>query len=147
MRIVRYLALGFALSLVAAAPAQAELSDDARRLCDEWAASVNAGNADGAVARFDAESELNVQKEDVRAKGTASARRYFAGLFAKYRVRIRFTHGFVNVLPVLIGQTGTYEEELTPIAGGAPIHRDGHYVFYFLRKNDPRVWIVQKLWL
>ncbi len=147
MRIARTLVLGFVMALAAAGLAARGLSEDARGLCDAWAEKYNAADVEGVVARFDDTSELSVQREPGHRIGRGAAREYFKGLFAKYRVHFRFTHRFTEVLPVLIGQSGRYEEDLTPIAGGPIIHREGNFIIHFLRKSDPRVWVVQKIWI
>lgn len=115
-------------------------------LSTEWAAQWNAGNVEAVMALYTPEPVFQPTSGE-RWAGSAAIRQHFSEALAKYRADLHMHSLRTGVSGRLAYDSGTYEETVTPVAGGDPaLHVHGNYLFLLRRTRNGAWKILEQTW-
>lgn len=110
------------------APAVASVAD----ISEEWAGYWNAKNLDGMMNLY-APSPAFLPTIGKAWNGKPAMRKNFAGLLKNFDPHISLNSASSATSGNLAYDTGTYDETIDRVKGGAPIVAKGSYLFLFQR--------------
>lgn len=110
------------------APALASVAD----ISEEWAGYWNAKNVEG-VLKLYAPEPIFLPTVGRAWRGTGEIRANFAGLLKLYDPHIELRSLKTATSGTLAYDTGSYDEVIDRVKGGAPIIARGNYLFVFQR--------------
>jgi ketosteroid isomerase-like protein len=135
-----------ALLLLAPAPVlAANGTSDLAKISATWAEDWSAKKLD-AVMAFYAPEPVFLPTVGPRWEGTDAIRKNFAGVLATYNPHIALHSLMSEASGALAYDSGTYEETITPVKGGAPIPAKGSYLFIFQRQKSGAWKILEQAW-
>lgn len=115
-----------AAMVLSSAPAMASVAD----VSQEWAGYWNAKNLDGTINMYAPEPTF-LPTIGKAWDGTAAIRANFAGLLKSFDPHITLHSLKTDSSGTLAYDTGSYDEVIDRVKGGAPIYAHGHYLFLF----------------
>ena len=104
-------------------------------LSSEWATDWSAKNLDAVMTLY-APNAVFLPTVGPRWEGLAAIRKNCAELQATYNPDIKIKSLASQTSGDLAYDGGTYDETLTPVKAGKPIHASGSYLFVFQRQKS-----------
>lgn len=130
------------------APAQvlaASGANDLAKISAVWAEDWSAKKLDTVMA-FYAPEPVFLPTVGPRWEGTDAIRQNFVGVLAAYNPHIVLHSIKSEASGALAYDSGTYEETITPVKGGAAIPAKGSYLFVFQRQKNGAWKILEQAW-
>ena len=103
-------------------------------ISQEWAGYWNAKNIEGALNLY-APQPTFLPTVGRAWSGTAAIRANFTALLKTYDPHITLTSQKTDSSGTLAYDTGSYDEVIDRVKGGAPIYAHGHYLFLFQKQK------------
>ena len=141
----RLRALAFGLLLVAPAAAEPVRYTPVMDISQQWAGYWNAKNMRAVMALY-APAPVFHPTVGPSWEGAASIRRNFAGLLKDFDPDITLHSLRSETSGTLAYDSGTYDETIARVKGGAPIKARGSYVFLFQRQKRGGWKILEQTW-
>ncbi len=125
-----------------AAPA---VPPDLRGVSRAWAADWSAAKLDDLMALYAPDAVFH-PISGVRWMGVPEIRRNCAAGLAQYRARLHLHSSASRSSGDLGYDSGTFEEDTTPIKGGQTVHSRGTYLFLFTREPNGSWKLLEQTW-
>ena len=114
-------------------------------ISQQWAGYWNAKNLDAVMTLYAPEPTFMPTVGEAWV-GTTSIRREFAGVLAVYDPHIVLHSLRSESSGTLAYDSGTYDETVAPVKGGAPIQASGSYLFLFQKQKHGGWKILEQTW-
>lgn len=139
----RAVAIGWALC---ASTAMASASaDDLVRVGRSWASDWSAGKLDALMTLYAPDAVFHPTSGE-RWVGVSEIRKNCAAGLAQFRANLRLKSLTSRSSGDLGYDSGTFEEDTTPIKGGKTLHAHGTYLFVLSRQADGGWKLLEQTW-
>ncbi|HVV64241.1 MAG TPA: hypothetical protein VHC42_02145 [Rhizomicrobium sp.] len=126
--------------------AGAALAAPAGDLTQQWAGFWNAKNLDSLMSLYAADPVV-LPATGERIAGVAEIRKRLGEDLGQFDPRLVMTSLASQSSGNLAYDSGSYEETLAPVKGGAALRESGFYLFVFTRKSRAAPWrVVEQSW-
>jgi len=114
-------------------------------ISQQWAGYWNAKNLDAVMTLYAPEPTFMPTIGEAWT-GTTSIRKAFAGVLEVYDPHIVLRSLRSETSGTLAYDSGTYDETIAPVKGGAPIQASGFYLFLFQKQKRGGWKILEQAW-